>query len=172
MHPTPNDDTDEESAMSKPTPFLWFADDAEEAMNFYVSVFPNSKVVATTRCGAGGPGPAGSVMTAQFELDGQAFIALNGGPMHAFTEAISFSVSCETQAEVDRLWEELTAGGGQPGPCGWLKDRYGLSWQIVPTVLPKLLGDQDQAKAGRAMAAMMKMSKLDGGALQRAFDGT
>ncbi len=157
--------------MSKPTPFLWFDDDAEEAMNFYVSIFPNSKVLSTTRYPAGGPAPAGTVMTAQFSLGGQEFVALNGGPGHAFTDAVSFVVNCETQAEVDRYWEKLIAGGGQPGPCGWLKDRYGLSWQIVPTVLPRLLSDPDAAKSGRAMAALMKMSKLDIAALQRAHAG-
>jgi predicted 3-demethylubiquinone-9 3-methyltransferase (glyoxalase superfamily) len=158
--------------MSKPTPFLWFDNNAEEAMNLYVSIFPNSKVLSTTRYPAGGPAPAGTVMTAQFSLNGQEFVALNGGPMHKFTEAISFTVNCETQAEVDRYWEKLTAGGGEPGPCGWLKDKYGLSWQIVPTVLPKLLAGKDPAKSGRAMAAMMKMSKLDIGALERAYEGT
>jgi predicted 3-demethylubiquinone-9 3-methyltransferase (glyoxalase superfamily) len=157
--------------MSKPIPFLWFDSNAEEAMNFYVSIFPNSKVVSTTRYPAGGPVPAGQIMTARFSLDGQEFVALNGGPHHKFTEAISFVVNCETQAEVDRFWDKLTAGGGEPGPCGWLKDKYGLSWQVVPTILPKLLSDQDQAKSGRAMAAMMKMSKLDGDALKRAYDG-
>src|SRR5215831_16193933 len=154
--------------MQKITPFLWFDNNAEEAMNFYVSIFPNSKVQSTTRYGAGGPGPAGTVMTAQFSLDGQEFVALNGGPMHKFTEAVSFVINCETQGEVDRFWDKLTAGG-QPGPCGWLKDKYGLSWQVVPTILPKLLSDKDPAKSGRAMAAMMKMSKLDGDALKRAY---
>src|SRR5438067_1536655 len=156
--------------MSKPIPFLWFDDNAEEAMNFYVSIFPNAKVHSTTRYGAGGPGPAGSVMTAQFSLDGQEFVALNGGPRHKFTEAVSFVINCETQAEVDRFWDNLTAGGGQPGPCGWLKDKYGLSWQVAPTILPQLLSGSDPAKSGRAMAAMMKMSKLDGDALKRAYD--
>jgi predicted 3-demethylubiquinone-9 3-methyltransferase (glyoxalase superfamily) len=170
LQPTDNAPHDEENAMSKPTPFLWFDNDAEDAMNFYVSIFPNSKVLSTTRYPAGGPTPAGTVMTAQFQLDGQDFIALNGGPSHEFSDAISFVVNCETQAEVDRFWEKLTAGG-KPGPCGWLKDKYGLSWQIVPAILPKLLSDQDQAKSGRAMAAMMKMSKLDGDALKRAYDG-
>jgi predicted 3-demethylubiquinone-9 3-methyltransferase (glyoxalase superfamily) len=157
--------------MSKPIPFLWFDSNAEEAMNFYVSVFPNSKVVTTTRYPAGGPAPAGSVMTARFELDGQPFVALNGGPMNKFNEAVSFVINCETQAEVDRFWDKLTADGGEPGPCGWLKDKYGLSWQVVPTILPKLLSGGDAAKSGRAMAAMMKMSKLDGDALKRAYDG-
>jgi predicted 3-demethylubiquinone-9 3-methyltransferase (glyoxalase superfamily) len=157
--------------MTKPTPFLWFDSNAEKAVSFYASIFPNSKVGATTRYGAGGPGPEGTVMTLQFSLDGQDFVALNGGPIYKFNEAVSFSVTCETQAEVDRLWDQLTSGGGQPGPCGWLKDKFGLSWQIVPTILPKLLSDKDQAKSGRAMAAMMKMSKLDGDALKRAYDG-
>jgi predicted 3-demethylubiquinone-9 3-methyltransferase (glyoxalase superfamily) len=156
--------------MTKPTPFLWFNNDAEEAMSFYVSIFPNSKVLSLTRYGAGGPGPAGAVMTAAFQLDGQDFVALNGGPMYKFSEAISFVINCETQAEVDRFWDKLTSGGGQPGPCGWLKDKYGLSWQVVPTILPQLLSGKDPAKSGRAMAAMMKMSKLDGDALQRAYD--
>ena len=156
--------------MTKPTPFLWFDNNAEEAMNFYLSIFPNSKVQSVTRYGGGGPGPAGTVMTAAFQLDGQDFVALNGGPMHKFSEAISFVVNCETQAEVDRFWDTLTSGG-QPGRCGWLKDKFGLSWQIVPTILPQLLSDKDPAKSGRAMAAMMKMSKLDGDALKRAYDG-
>jgi predicted 3-demethylubiquinone-9 3-methyltransferase (glyoxalase superfamily) len=157
--------------MTKPTPFLWFDNNAEEAMNFYLSIFPNSKVQSVTRYGGGGPGPAGTVMTAAFQLDGQDFVALNGGPMHKFSEAISFVVNCETQAEIDRFWDKLTAGGGEPGPCGWLKDRYGLSWQIIPTILPKLLSNKDPAKSGRAMAAMMKMSKLDVDALERAHAG-
>jgi predicted 3-demethylubiquinone-9 3-methyltransferase (glyoxalase superfamily) len=157
--------------MTKPTPFLWFDSNAEEAMNFYVSLFPNSKIGSTTRYGAGGPGPAGTVMTAQFSLDGQDFVALNGGPVYKFSEAVSFSVSCDTQAEVDRLWDKLTSGGGQPGPCGWLKDKYGLSWQVVPAILPKLLSGSNPAKSARTMAAMMKMGKLDGDALQRAYDG-
>jgi predicted 3-demethylubiquinone-9 3-methyltransferase (glyoxalase superfamily) len=158
--------------MTKPTPFLWFDSNAEEAVNFYVSIFPNSKVGATTRYGAGAPGPEGTVMTVQFQLDGQDFVALNGGPIYKFNEAVSFSVSCETQAEVDRLWDQLTSGGGEAGPCGWLKDKYGLSWQVVPSILPKLLsGGGDPARSARAMAAMMKMSKLDGDALKRAYDG-
>ncbi len=157
--------------MSKPVPFLWFDNDAEEAVNFYFSIFPNSKLLSTTRYGAGGPGPAGTVMTVQFQLDGQEFVALNGGPRFKFTEAVSFVINCETQAEVDRFWDKLTSGGGEPGPCGWLKDKHGLSWQVVPTIIPKLLSDKDSAKAGRAMAAMLKMSKLDGDALKRAYDG-
>ena len=157
--------------MSKPVPFLWFDDQAEEATSFYVSVFPNSKVVSTTRYGAAGPGPEGSVMTTQFQLDGQDFV-LNGGPQHyTFNESVSFVVDCKDQAEVDHYWDGLTADGGEPGPCGWLKDKYGLSWQIVPTILPKLLADKDAAKSERAMAAMMKMGKLEIHTLKRAYDG-
>ena len=157
--------------MQKITPFLWFDGKAEEAMNFYVSVFPNSRVLSVSRYGEAGPGPKGSVMSATFQLDGQEFHALNGGPMYRFTPAISFFVSCETQAEVDTLWEKLLAGGGIPNQCGWLNDRYGLSWQIVPTVLGKLLGDKDPARATRAMQAMLQMVKLDIATLQRAADG-
>jgi predicted 3-demethylubiquinone-9 3-methyltransferase (glyoxalase superfamily) len=144
----------------KPTPFLWFDNNAEEAMNLYTSIFKNSKIGNVSRYGEGGPGPAGQVMTATFELNGQAFTALNGGPQFKFTEAISFFVNCETQAEVDELWDKLTEGG-EPGPCGWLKDKFGLSWQIIPTVLSEMLGDPDPAKAGRAMQAMLQMSKID-----------
>lgn len=157
--------------MSKMMPFLWFDNQAEEAAKFYVSVFKNSKVLGVSRYGDAGPGPKGSAMTVSFELDGQQFTALNGGPQHfGFSEAISFYVDCETQAEVDELWEKLTAGG-EPGPCGWLKDKYGLSWQIVPRVLSELLGDKDPAKANRVMQAMLKMGKLDIAGLQRAYDG-
>ncbi len=157
--------------MNKITPFLWFDNQAEEAANFYVSVFKNSKVLGVSRYGEAGPGPKGSAMTVSFELNGQQFTALNGGPAHfGFSEAISFYVDCETQAEVDELWEKLTAGG-EPGPCGWLKDKYGLSWQIVPKTLIQLLGDKDPAKANRTMQAMLKMSKLDIAELQRAYDG-
>ncbi len=157
--------------MNKITPFLWFDNQAEEAASFYVSVFKNSKVLGVSRYGEAGPGPKGSAMTVSFELNGQQFTALNGGPAHfGFSEAISFYVDCETQAEVDELWEKLTAGG-EPGPCGWLKDKYGLSWQIVPKTLIQLLGDKDPAKANRTMQAMLKMSKLDIAELQRAYDG-
>jgi predicted 3-demethylubiquinone-9 3-methyltransferase (glyoxalase superfamily) len=138
--------------MQKITPFLWFNDNAEEAMNFYVSTFKNSKVGSISRYGDAGPGPKGSVMTATFQLDGQEFIALNGGPQFKFTEAISFLVNCETQREIDELWAKLSAGG-QEGRCGWLKDRYGLSWQIVPRVLSEMLGDKDPAKSRRVMNA-------------------
>jgi len=157
--------------MTSITPFLWFDARAEEAAQFYVSLFPNSKITQVARYGASGPGPAGSVMTVAFELDGQAFVALNGGPAYSFTEAVSFVVNCETQTEVDRLWDALTAEGGQPGPCGWLKDRFGLSWQIVPVALPALVGDPDPQKAQRAMAAMLQMGKLDIAALEAAHAG-
>jgi predicted 3-demethylubiquinone-9 3-methyltransferase (glyoxalase superfamily) len=146
--------------MQKITPFLWFDGKAEEAMNFYVSIFKNSKVGRVTRYGEAGPGPKGTVMSATFQLDGQDFFALNGGPQFTFTPAISFFVSCETQQEVDELWEKLSAGG-RKDRCGWLQDKYGLSWQIVPSVLGKLLGDKDAGKAKRVMQAMLQMDKLD-----------
>ena len=154
--------------MKKITPFLWFDDNAEAAVELYTSVFANSKVLSVRRYGAGGPGKEGSVMTIHFELEGQELIALNGGPHFEHSEAFSLSVDCKSQAEVDALWARLTADGGQPGPCGWLKDKFGLSWQIVPSRLPELLGDPDKQKAGRVMAAMMKMHKLDVAALERA----
>lgn len=155
--------------MQKITPFLWFDHQAEEAARFYTSIFKNSKILAVSRYGETGPGPKGSVMTVQFQLEGQQFIALNGGKQpFDFNESISFSVDCETQQEVDALWDRLSAGG-QPGPCGWLKDKYGLSWQIVPSVLPRMLQDKDPAKARRAMEAMMQMKKLDIAALKRAY---
>ncbi|PYV95542.1 MAG: hypothetical protein DMG89_20905 [Acidobacteria bacterium] len=156
--------------MPKITPFLWFDNQAEEAANFYVSIFKNSKIVNVSRYGEAGPGPKGSAMTVVFQLDGQEFIALNGGPHFKFTEAISFSVDCKTQQEVDEYWEKLSAGG-KPGQCGWLKDKYGLSWQIVPSILGQLLGDKDPQKSKRAMEAMLKMTKLDIAALQRAYEG-
>lgn len=155
----------------KITPFLWFDGNAEEAMNFYVSIFKDSKILEVTRYGEGGPGPKGTVMTGRFQLEGQPFIALNGGPMFKFTEAISLFVDCEGQEEVDRLWERLTASGGAPSQCGWLKDRFGLSWQIVPSVLPRMLADKDPVKAMRAMQAMLKMTRIDIAALQRAQEG-
>jgi len=154
--------------MQKITPFLWFDDQAEEAMNFYVSIFKNSKVISTTRYGDEGPRPKGAVMTATFQLDGQEFIALNGGPEFKFTEAISFFVNCETQEEVDGLWDKLSEGG-EEGRCGWLKDKYGLSWQIVPTVLGELLNDTDPAKSQRVMKAMLQMNKIDIAGLKRAY---
>ena len=154
--------------MPKITPFLWFDHQAEEAANFYVSVFKNSKINDVTRYGDAGPGPKGSVMTVEFELDGQPFIALNGGPHFKFTEAVSFSVDCKTQQEVDEYWEKLTRGG-EEGPCGWAKDKYGLSWQVNPTILGELLSDPDAQKASRVMEAMMKMKKIDIAALEQAY---
>jgi predicted 3-demethylubiquinone-9 3-methyltransferase (glyoxalase superfamily) len=154
----------------KITPFLWFDGKAEEAMNFYVSVFKNSKVGGVTRYGDAGPGPKGSAMTVEFELEGQRFVGLNGGPQYKFTPAISFTVDCKSQAEVDHYWSKLSEGG-RTDRCGWLQDRYGLSWQIVPSALPKLLGDKDRAKSKRVMEAMLKMDKLDIGVLQAASEG-
>ena len=145
--------------MPKITPFLWFDNQAEEAASFYVSIFKNSKSVGITRYGEAGPGPAGSAMTVVFQLDGQEFIALNGGPHFRFTEAISFSVDCKTQQEVDEYWEKLSAGG-EEGPCGWLNDKYGLSWQINPSVLGELLNDPDPQKTKRVTEAMLKMKKI------------
>ncbi|MBU6298180.1 MAG: VOC family protein [Alphaproteobacteria bacterium] len=157
--------------MQKITPFLWFDSQAEEAARFYVSTFDNSKIVNVSRYPAeGAPRPAGSVMTVEFQLDGRDFITLNGGPNHPFTEAISLFVSCETQEEVDGLWEKLTADGGGEVACGWLTDKYGLSWQIIPTALLKLMTDKDRAKAARVMQAMMKMKKIDIAKLQEAYD--
>jgi len=155
--------------MQKITPFLWFDGKAEEAMNFYVSVFKNSKVVRVTRYGEAGPGPKGTVMSATFELDGQQFYALNGGPQFTFTPAISLFVNCETQQEVDELWDKLSEGGKKER-CGWLKDKYGLSWQIIPSALGKLLGDKDPAKANRVMMAMLQMDKIDIQRLQQAYE--
>jgi len=156
--------------MQKITPFLWFDGNAEEAMNFYTSIFRNAKVGSISRYGEAGPGPAGSVLTASFELEGLQFTALNGGPHFKFNEAISFHVACESQAEVDYFWDGLGAGG-QIQQCGWLKDKFGVSWQIVPTALPRLLGNPDRAKANRVMQAMLEMKKLDIAALQKAFKG-
>jgi predicted 3-demethylubiquinone-9 3-methyltransferase (glyoxalase superfamily) len=146
--------------MQKITPFLWFDHQAEEAMNFYVSIFNNSKAGTVTRYGDGGPGPKGTVMSVTFELEGQQFMALNGGPLFHFTEAISLFVNCETQQEVDELWEKLSAGG-QKGRCGWLKDKFGLSWQIIPSGLMTALSNKDPEKAKRAMQAMLQMDKID-----------
>lgn len=157
--------------MQKITPYLWFDGQAEEAANFYTTIFDNSRIVDIQRYGEAGPGPAGSVMTVTFEVEGQQFVGLNGGPEFRFTEAISFQVSCRTQAEVDGLWEKLSADGGQPGPCGWLKDKFGLSWQIVPTALPELLSDPDPERAGRVMKAMLSMSKIEIQGLRDAYDG-
>ena len=148
--------------MQKITTFLWFDNQAEEAANFYVSIFPNSKVLSSSRYGEGAPMPKGTVMTMTFDLAGQEFIALNGGPNFKFTPAISLFVACEDQKEIDYYWEKLTAGGGKPVQCGWLEDKFGLSWQVVPSELGRLLsGGGDAAKAKRAMAAMMKMKKLE-----------
>jgi predicted 3-demethylubiquinone-9 3-methyltransferase (glyoxalase superfamily) len=156
--------------MQKITPFLWFDGKAEEAANFYASTFRNARVIGLTRYGDAGPGPKGSVMIATFEIDDQKFIALNGGPQFSFTPAISFVVNCETQAEVDEYWEKLSAGG-EPNRCGWLSDKYGVSWQIVPTALPRLLGDPDPAKAARVMQAMLQMTKIEIAGLERAYEG-
>ena len=155
--------------MKEITPFLWFDDNAEEAMNFYTSIFPDSTVLDVTRYGEAGPGTPGSVMLGTFRLRGQEFMALNGGPEFTFTEAISFFVGCETQDEVDELWEKLSEGGEEQ-QCGWIKDRYGLSWQIVPTRLGELLSDPDPARSQRVMAAMLEMVKIDIEGLQRAYD--
>jgi predicted 3-demethylubiquinone-9 3-methyltransferase (glyoxalase superfamily) len=156
--------------VQKITPFLWFDAKAEEAMNFYVSIFKNSKVGRVTRYGEAGPGPKGTVMSATFELEGQEFFALNGGPQFNFTPAISFFVNCETQQEVDELWEKLSAGG-RKDRCGWLQDKYGLSWQIIPSALGKMLGDKDPEKSKRVMQAMLQMDKIDIKGLQQAYDG-
>ncbi len=153
----------------KITPFLWFDDQAEEAAAFYVSVFKNSKIVSVSHYGDAGPGTPGTVMSVIFELDGQEFFALNGGPEFSFSEAISFFVNCETQDEVDDLWERLSEGG-RKRQCGWLTDKYGVTWQVVPSILGKLLQDEDAAKANRVMQAMLKMDKLNIEGLQRAYD--
>jgi predicted 3-demethylubiquinone-9 3-methyltransferase (glyoxalase superfamily) len=157
--------------MQKITPFLWFDNQAEEAMNFYTSIFKNSKVRTVSRYGDAGPGPKGTVMVAKFELEGQEFMVLNGGPRFKFTQAISFVVNCASQQEVDELWEKLLAGGGAEDACGWLRDKYGLSWQIIPTALGEMMSDPDKQKAGRAMQAMLKMKKIDIAEMRRAFDG-
>jgi predicted 3-demethylubiquinone-9 3-methyltransferase (glyoxalase superfamily) len=156
--------------MQKITPFLWFDNEAEKAAEFYTSVIENSRILNVTRYGEPGPGPEGTVMTVAFELDGQEFTALNGGPVFRFTEAISFVINCESQEEVDFLWETLSEDG-EKAQCGWLKDRYGVSWQIVPTVLGELLSDPDPEKARRVNEAMLQMTKLEIPALQRAYEG-
>jgi predicted 3-demethylubiquinone-9 3-methyltransferase (glyoxalase superfamily) len=153
--------------MQKITPCLWFDTEGEDAATFYTSLFPNSKITNVSRYGPAGPRPEGSVMTVEFELDGRAFVALNGGPDFTFNEAISFQVSCENQEEVDKYWSELSEGG-EEGPCGWLKDRFGLSWQIIPKRLPELLGDPDREKSQRVMAAMLQMRKIEIDELERA----
>jgi predicted 3-demethylubiquinone-9 3-methyltransferase (glyoxalase superfamily) len=155
--------------MPKITPFLWFDDKAEEAMNLYVSVFKNSKILSVVRYGEAGPGPKGTVMTAKFQLEGQDFVALNGGPHFKFTEAISFVINCETQEEVDEYWERLSEGGAE-SQCGWLKDKYGLSWQVVPKILVELLQDKEAGKSQRVMKAMLQMKKIDIETLKRAAE--
>jgi predicted 3-demethylubiquinone-9 3-methyltransferase (glyoxalase superfamily) len=152
----------------KITTFFWFDANAEEAANHYVSIFKNSKILGVARYGEAGPGPKGSVMTVAFQLDGQEFVALNGGPLFKFTEAISLVVNCETQREVDELWSKLSAGG-QEGQCGWLKDKFGLSWQIVPSVMGKMMQDKDPKKSKRVMEAMLQMKKLDIARLEQAY---
>ena len=156
--------------MQKITPFLWFDNQAEEAAKFYTSIFKNSKIENIARYPAGSPGPMGTVMTIDFQLEGQDFIALNGGPLFAFSPAISFVVNCQTQEEVDELWEKLSEGG-EKGQCAWLKDKFGVSWQIVPTVLMDLLNDKDAEKSKRVMQAMLKMSKIDIKTLREAYEG-
>ena len=154
--------------MQKITPFLWFDGKAEEAMNFYTSIFKKSKLVSLTRYGETGPGPKGTVMSAIFNLEGQEFMVLNGGPLFKFSPAISFFVNCRTQEEVDELWEKLSAGG-EKQMCGWLKDKYGVSWQIIPTILGELLQDKDSEKAERVMKTMLQMGKIDIAGLKRAY---
>jgi predicted 3-demethylubiquinone-9 3-methyltransferase (glyoxalase superfamily) len=156
--------------VQKIVPFLWFDDQAEEATEHYTSIFEDSKITDVARYGEAGPGEPGSVMTVTFRLAGQEFIALNGGPDFTFNESISFFVRCETQEEVDDLWKRLTAGGGEPGPCGWLKDRFGVSWQIVPNALLEMMADPNRAKATAVTEAMLKMSKIEIAALRRAYE--
>jgi predicted 3-demethylubiquinone-9 3-methyltransferase (glyoxalase superfamily) len=157
--------------MQKITTYLWFDDDAEEAMKFYTSLFKNSKILSTSRYPEGSPGKPGTLMTGTFQLDGQEFMALNGGPQFPFTEAISLLVNCENQQEVDELWAKLTADGGQESQCGWLKDKFGVSWQIIPKQLGEMIGDKDPVKAKRAVDAMLKMKKIDIKTIERARDG-
>jgi predicted 3-demethylubiquinone-9 3-methyltransferase (glyoxalase superfamily) len=156
--------------MQKIAPFLWFDSQAEEAAEFYVSIFKNSKISSIHRYGEPGPGSKGTVMSVEFQLDGQDFMALNGGPMFTFSPAISFFVNCETQAEVDELWEKLSAGG-EKSRCAWLKDKYGMSWQIVPTALGQMLFDNDPEKSKRVMQAMLQMDKIDIAGLKLAYEG-
>lgn len=155
--------------MQRITTFLWFDNNAEEAVNFYTSIFKDSKIKKVTRYGKAGPGPEGSLMTASFQLEGQEFMALNGGPQFKFSEAVSLVVNCETQEEVDEFWEKLSEGG-EKGPCGWLKDKFGLSWQVVPTILGKMLCDEDAEKANRVTEAMLQMGKIDIAELERAYN--
>ena len=153
----------------KITTFLTFDGQAEEAADFYTSIFDDSRILSTSRYGEGGPGPEGTLMSATFQLAGQEFVALNGGPSFSFSQGISLFVDCETQEEVDELWEKLS-DGGEPGPCGWLTDRFGVSWQVIPRALGELLGDEDSEKAGRVMQAMLQMSKIDIAGLRRAYE--
>lgn len=157
--------------MQKITPFLWFDGNAEDAVNFYCSVFKDAKAGEMVRWGKTGPGPEGSVLTASVELFGQTFTVLNGGPQFKLNESVSFVINCDDQDEVDYYWNKLTADGGTPSDCGWLKDKFGLSWQVTPRVLPKMLGDKDRTKADRAMKAMMTMQKLDVNLLEKAYEG-
>ncbi|HLQ59286.1 MAG TPA: VOC family protein [Gemmatimonadales bacterium] len=157
--------------MQKITPFLWFDNNAEEAAQFYTSVFKNSRILSVSRYGDAGPGPKGSVMVVSFQLEGQQFTALNGGPPFKFSEAFSFVVSCENQQEIDYYWNKLTSGGGQESQCGWLKDKFGFSWQIVPTALGKLMSDKDATKASRVMQALLQMKKLEIATLEEAAEG-
>jgi predicted 3-demethylubiquinone-9 3-methyltransferase (glyoxalase superfamily) len=154
------------------TPFLWFDTQAEDAAKFYTSIFDGSQIEDVSHYGESGPREAGSVMTVSFTLCGLRFVALNGGPQYTFSEAVSFSVECDTQEEVDYFWSRLTSDGGEPGPCGWLRDKFGLAWQVVPNALPELLSSDDREGAGRAMAAMMQMSKIDIAELRRAYEGS
>ncbi len=156
--------------MQKITPFLWFDNNAEEAINLYISIFKNSKILHASRYPEGGPGPAGQLMTASFQLEGQTFMALNGGPLFKFTAAISLFVDCDTQEDVDELWNKLIANGGEESRCGWLKDKFGLSWQIIPSSLGKLMGDKDPKKSQAVMNAMLKMNKIIIKDLQQAYD--
>jgi predicted 3-demethylubiquinone-9 3-methyltransferase (glyoxalase superfamily) len=174
LFPHPSPTTQETTAMPKKpklTTSLWFQQDAEEAIRFYVSLFPDAKVLSETRWGEGGPMPKGSLMAARFQLAGQEYVALNGAPGLEFNDTFSLAIDCETQAEVDRYWDALTKDGGEPGQCGWLKDRFGVSWQVVPSQLPAMLGDEDPARARRVGAAMMQMKKLDIARLEQAASG-
>jgi two-component system sensor histidine kinase QseC len=157
--------------MQKISPSLWFNDNAQEAIDFYLTVFKQGKIVNSSYYGENAPLPKGTLLAATFQLEGLEFVAINGGPVFSFTEAISFTINCETQEEVDYYWEKLTADGGKESQCGWLKDKFGLSWQVVPTILSKLIADSDKEKAGRAMQAMMKMKKIDISVLEKAYKG-
>jgi predicted 3-demethylubiquinone-9 3-methyltransferase (glyoxalase superfamily) len=161
---------EKETRMQKIVPNLWFDTEAEDAANYYISIFKDSEITDVSRYGEEGPRPAGMVLTISFRLQGQEFTAINGGPDFKFDEAISFLVNCESQDEVDEYWEKLSEGG-EEGPCGWLKDKFGLSWQVIPTILGKLMQDEDTEKAGRVMKAMLQMKKIDIAKLQEAYDG-